>query len=463
MAVDALVGARHAPRLQTLPLLAAGGCVLLGGLAVVAPAAAVALVVGVGFILLTFRSLAAGLALFTLLIALDDIPALESGVTFVKLAGGVLVAAWLTQVVLRRADAQSLLGERPFLSAAAAGLVVWALASSLWAQDQDIAISSALRLSQGVVLLFVIYSALREPKHFRWLLGAYVGGTLIAAAFGLASLGSTGSERLGGSNTNPNELAAAVLPAILVCAFVFLGERRPIVKWATSVAGSVLLLALLMTGSRGGLVGLAVALVAAVLAAGPARFKIVAATLVIVGVGVVYYTTYAPEDYVDRLAKVRTDGGTGRSDLWEVAVVAANDRPLTGVGAGNFPVVEARYATHDVDIARIDLVLDKTKVVHNMYLSVLSELGVVGLALFLCLVVGAIASIVRALRRLRGSDWPFQLLVRGFLVGVVAILVAYTFATAEYEKQLWLLLGSALALPAIAARAPGAQRLPNPR
>src|SRR5918995_2909112 len=301
MAVDALVGStRHAPRLQTLPLLAAGGCVILGGFAVVAPAAAVALVVGVGFMLLTFRSLAAGLALFTLLIALDDIPALQSGVTFVKLAGGVLVAAWLTQVVRRREDAQSLLGERPFLSAAAAGLVVWALASSLWAQDQGVAISSALRLSQGVILLFVIYSALREPKHFRWLLGAYVGGTLIAAAFGLASLGSTSSERLGGSNTNPNELAAAVLPAILVCAFVFLGERRPIVQWATSVAGSILLLALLMTGSRGGLIGLAVALVAAVLAAGPARFKIVAATLVIVGVGVVYYTTYAPEDYVHR-------------------------------------------------------------------------------------------------------------------------------------------------------------------
>ena len=142
--------------------------------------------------------------------------------------------------------------------------------------------------------------------------------------------------------------------------------------------------------------------------------------------------------------------------------MVAHDRPLTGVGAGNFPVVEARYATHDVDIARIDLVLDKTKVVHNMYLSVLSELGVVGLAFFLCVVVGAVSSIVRVLRRLRGTDWPFQLLVRGFLVGLIALLVAYTFATAEYEKQLWLLLGSALALPALAARVPGAQ-LPDPR
>ena len=53
----------------------------------------------------------------------------------------------------------------------------------------------------------------------------------------------------GGSDTNPNELAAAVLPAIFVCAFVFLGERRPIMRWGDRVAGSLLLVALLMTGS----------------------------------------------------------------------------------------------------------------------------------------------------------------------------------------------------------------------
>lgn len=463
MAVDAFAGTGHFPRTDALPLVAAGGCVLLGGVAVVAPATALALVIGVGFLLVTFRSLPAGVALFTVLIALGDIPALQSGVTFVKLAGGVLVAAWLAQVFLRRDDAQSLLRERPFISAAAAGLVVWALASSLWAADQEVAIASALRLGQGVVLLFVVYSALREPKHLRWVLGAYVGGALVAAAFALISLGSTGSDRLGGTNTNPNELAAAFLPAIMVCAFTFLGERRPVLRWATSVGGSMLLLALLMTGSRGGLVGLAVALVAAVIVAGPSRLKIVAAALVIVGIGVVYYATYAPQDYVDRLEAVSNDGGTGRSDLWEVALVIADDRPVTGVGAGNFPVVEARYAVGEVDIARIDLVLDKTKVVHSIYLSLLSELGVVGLSLFLCLVVGAFASIIQALRRLRGSDWPFQLLVRGFLVGVVAIMTAYTFSTAEYEKQLWLLLGTGLALPAIAARATGAKRLSDIR
>jgi O-antigen ligase len=180
--------------------------------------------------------------------------------------------------------------------------------------------------------------------------------------------------------------------------------------------------------------------------------KVAAATLVILGMGVAYYAAYAPEDYVERLASVREDQGTGRSDLWKVAFEIVDDRPLHGVGAGNFPLAEARYATSEVDIARIDLVLDKSKVVHNTYLGVLSELGFVGLTLFLCLVVGALASAVRAVQLLRGHDWPLQLLIRGFFVALVGILAAYTFASAEYEKQLWLLIGTALALPALAAR-----------
>ena len=105
--------------------------------------------------------------------------------------------------------------------------------------------------------------------------------------------------------------------------------------------------------------------------------------------------------------------------------------------------------------------LDKTKVVHNMYLSLLSELGLVGLVLFLFLVVAAFASIVRALRQPAWHRLAVPAARARLSRGVIAILVAYTFATAEYEKQLWLLLGSALALPTFAPRMAGTNRDPD--
>ena len=126
------------------------------------------------------------------------------------------------------------------------------------------AISSALRLSQGAVLLFVIYSALREPKHFRWLLGRlrrrHAGRCRVWTRLlrqhrfrpaGREQHQPERARRRGPARDHDLRLRVPGRASATSC-----GGR-------TSVAGSMLLLALLMTGSRGGLVGLAVALVAA--------------------------------------------------------------------------------------------------------------------------------------------------------------------------------------------------------
>jgi O-antigen ligase len=437
-------------RVGYLPVVAVVGSVLLGGIAVVSPVAAVGLVFAAVFVLVAFRSLTAGLALFTVLIFLEYVLFGYGAESLIKLAGGVLATAWAAQVVARRGEVRLLMRDRPFVSAALLGLVLWAFASSLWAEDSAVAMSSALRLSQAILLVFIVYTALGALAHFRRLVGAYVMGTLLAAGFGLASLGASG--RLGGDAGNPNELAAFFLPAIMLCAFALLGERRPLAVWATSVAGLLLLFALLMTGSRGGLIGLSLALLVAIVVAGRGRLRVAAAMLVVLGGVAAYYATTASPEQVERLGSLQDDGGTGREDLWAIALAAARDRPVGGVGAGNFPVVEAQYAAQEVSIDRIDLVLDKRKVVHNTYLGFLSELGLVGFSAFVFLVLAALGSIVHTVRRARGEPWRQQALVRGFLAGLLGMLVAFAFASAEYEKQLWLLMGTAFALPSIRAR-----------
>lgn len=452
MATHAVGNAAPARNVRYVPGLAAFTCVVIGGLAVVEPPAALALVLGIGFLFVTFRSLAAGLVLFTALVSLDQIPALEASLTFAKLAGGVLALAWGAQL-MRRRDLRLLVRDRPVVTLVAVGLALWAASSSLWAIDEDVALSSAFRLAQGLLLVFIIYSALREPRHVRWVLGTYVGGAVVTALFALGSAATGGLTRLSGENANPNELAALFLPGVVLSVFAALGERRPLLRWAASGAATILLVALLLTGSRGGLLGLAVALIAGIIVAGAGRvrFGLVAVALVMGSAVVVYYAAFAPVEQADRVSAIGDDGGSGRTDLWKVASEVASDRPLTGVGAGNFREAEARYAAREIDIARIDLVLDESKVVHNTYLSILSELGIVGLGLFLFLVAAAFASTVRALMGIVRSSEQLALLVRGFLVGLLGLFAAYVFASAEYRKPLWLLLGVALALPAVLA------------
>lgn len=438
--------------LQTARLmtLAVASSVCLGVIAVGHQAMALGIALGLVFVVVTFRNLAAGVVFFTLAISLEYVPGLEGGVALAKPAGAVLTAAWAAELIARR-DTRLLYRDRPVVAAAAIGLVVWALASSLWAVDSGIAVSSAVRLAQGIVLLFVVYSALRAFRDVRLVLGAYVVGALLAMLAGLVS-GPPGSVRLAGGVGNPNELAAVLVPAAMICAFALFAEKRPLVRWATGVTLLVLLLGLFMTGSRGGLVGMAVALTAAVLLAGPARMTIVAATLVILGAGVAYYTTLAPSSQVDRLLSARADRGTGREDIWTVALQVVRDKPLHGAGAGNFTVVAPTYAAGDINITRVDFVVDQPKVVHNTYLEILAELGVIGAVLFGLVVVGAIGRAFEAIRRARACPWELQLQVRGFTAGLLGILSVYIFGSREYEKQLWLLLAIALVLPVIVER-----------
>ena len=49
------------------------------------------------------------------------------------------------------------------------------------------------------------------------------------------------------------------------------------------------------------------------------------------------------------------------------------DKPVAGVGAGNFPVSSIHYLLRPGKTQRDEIIVDKQKVAHNIYLTVLSE------------------------------------------------------------------------------------------
>src|SRR5262245_21197661 len=397
MAVD-VAPPRPEPASLLVPA-AVATAVALGALAVVQPLAAAGLALGGLFVVLALRDLAAGVALFALLTFFELLPGVgSSGVTFVKLAGGILVGIWLMRLATGR-DVPALHRDRPLVVAVMAGLCAWALLSSLWAADADVALSSALRLAQGPLLVLVVYSAIREPKHIRWIAGAYIVGALATAIVGIASgaSGSVDGSRLAGGIGNPNELARMLLPALMLSAFA-LGAARGLRRSLLAGIAIALVIALFLTGSRGGLVGLAVAVTLAIAFAGPLRARAVTAVLALAAVAVVWFGFFAAPAEVDRVTHFTEGGGTGRTDLWSVALATFEDHPLLGVGAGNFTVVSPQYTFSDVNLPRIDLVFDERKVVHNTYLHMLSELGVVGFAIFGALLLAGFLAAARSIR-----------------------------------------------------------------
>ncbi len=83
-----------------------------------------------------------------------------------------------------------------------------------------------------------------------------------------------------------------------------------------------------------------------------------------------------------------------RLQWWREALDIAADRPLGGSGAGTFSLARLRYRSNAIPVAQP----------HSVPLQLLADLGIVGLALGLGVVGGAIIGARRSLRRLPGAD-----------------------------------------------------------
>jgi O-antigen ligase len=412
------------------------------------------------FVALAMRNLAVGLVLFAALTFFDRATALQTGgFTIVKLAGAVLALVWAAQLLFSRGRLPTLVGSQPLVAAAALALAAWTFASALWAPDPRVALTgsegSAFRLVQGITLLFVVCTGFRERRHIWWAVWAFIGGSAFAAIIGFfgvyAASSGTNDGRLSGGFDDPNELAAVLLVGIALCAGAFAAKRGTGVRWLYAGLASVLFYSFVHTDSQAGIVALFIGLVTACAFGGRMRTRVVLITTACLLAGTFYYTFYTKPVALETITS--QDNVGNRESLWAVAERTVRDHPLLGVGAGNWVLAASPYTATDLNLPRADLIGKQGQLVHNSYLQVLAELGVVGLVLFLSVIGGSLALMVGAVRRFEASgDFELEMLTRALLIGLVAMLAAYAFATNQYEKQLWLLLGMGPALAFISRR-----------
>jgi O-antigen ligase len=380
--------------------------------------------------------------------------------TPVKFAGAVIAGVWLIRLFDRRARMRFILIDHPLVAWSAIGLVAFAAASMVWAPDSGAAFSSAFRLFQGVLLLFITYSVVCDRKRLVWVLAAFVSGSLFAVMLGFfgtyAATASVNDARLSGGFDDPNELAAVLVPSLVFCGYAFaaLGDRR--IRWVLLPVAGMLGVALLRTDSQAGLLALATALVLALIFSGELRKQAAAIVACLVVAGTLFYTLVtAPVAFQTILSSNNT---SNRESVWAVAGSVISDHPLAGVGAGNFSVVEPFYTVRAINLPRVDLITEG-ELVHNSYLQVLAEMGIVGLVAFLGVIASTLVVGVGAVRALqRGGDVESEWLARAVVIGTAAMLVAYFFATNHYEKQLWLMLGTCAALSSVARSSRSARR-----
>jgi O-antigen ligase len=425
---------------------------VLGLVAGPQPAMAVAGAVAVACVAVTLSELSLGVAIFTVLIFFPELG-------LAKAAGLLLSLSWLATIVLRRSRA-SLLTSRPGFAGAVTLFVAWAALGLLWAGRTDLATDAVITLILSCTLFPIVFAAVREPRHVRRAWAAFVTGALLTATIGLL-VGSSASAdeegRLAGAaGVGPNQLGGYLTVAAILAVTMATDRRAPAQRRVACAGAAILCLPLqLMTGSRGALLGLAVALIAAPFVVGRGRRAGVAALAALTVLsGAAFFVTVAPDAVVQRVTQVDTSG-SGRTDIWRMGFRIVDAHPVTGVGPGNFSVSTVEYLLQPGATTRAVYIVDEPKVAHNIYLEVLAELGLPGLILFgVIAATGLKSTLVAARASGRRGDPETELLARGLFLALLAMLVAAFFSSELFAKQLWVLLALTIALRSFAERAP---------
>jgi O-antigen ligase len=436
---------------------------VLGAAAGRDPGLGVAIAAALAVVLVAFSSLTAGLAILVVAGFVAGVGPL-AGANALKALGVLLVAAWFTRLFDAERSALRLPQRQPILVGLLAAFVVWTAASAIWSTASAPALEYAYRFLLSFTLFLLLATAVRRIRDAEIIVAAFIVGTAGSALYGVLTgageAGVWGPERLGGAAANPNQLASWLVTGAVLALALVPGRRSLLLKSALVGTSAFFVAVMFLTVSRSGLIALVVVMVAGVCLGGRWRLRILIAGLATVVMVVSYFTLIASPQARERVTSVG-DGGTGRSDLWTMAGRMIEDKPVLGVGAGNFQVTSVDYLVAPGVVRFDEFIVEDPLVTHNMYLQVLAELGPLGLALFLIICGLSLAATLTAGRRFGArGDETAELLCRGVLLAAIAMLATNVFASEMFDKQLWipLALGPALLIVADSERATDAHR-----
>jgi O-antigen ligase len=348
-------------------------------------------------------------------------------------------------------------------------LCLWSTLSAVWADKPGVAATEASYWWMAAFAFIITLTTIRSPRHISYIALAFVAGAVISVAIGLATGGLSPTAvsssqtaiqgRLTGGGGDPNQQAAGFVAALFLMLGLFSVFKRRITRTWLTLAFLLVVVGFLATESRGGLLALAASTVVALIIAPRQRGRI-AALAVLVGIACIGLLLSSP-GALQRITDL-SGGTSGRSDLWRVGFEVFKGHPVVGVGAGNFVVVEPHYALRPGAIARIQYITETPEIVHNTYLQLLAETGIVGLLGYLAVVASSLWASFQAIGRFETiGEIGYADLTRAVVLGTIGMLAALFFITDGNDVRLWVLLALGPVLLGLAVRMGG--RRPPPR
>jgi O-antigen ligase len=333
---------------------------------------------------------------------------------------GILVSiVWIISIVLNnKVRRPSLFHVLFFL------FIIWNGISLLWTLDYDSSLQEVITYVQLFVLTLIIWDLYSSTNEFNkgiqtFILGCYILiiTTVINYTLGREIKIYSGGRYAGVGNAGDMALVLSIgLPIAWHLAITGKNNNK-ILQFLNYIYIPCALFAILLTGTR-------MALIAVV----PATIFIVGTfhrvkpavrfTSFFVIIGAMFWLApLIPRTTLERLAttfsSLETGDLGGRVEIWRQSIAYWFQNPIIGIGSG-----------------ALDSPFVLNTVAHNTFLSVLTEVGIIGLIIFFCILLVTLYSALRQ-RKDFAKLWITVLAI--WAIGVFTL-------TWEFKKVTWLLL-----------------------
>ncbi|MFP2929123.1 spore coat polysaccharide polymerase ExoJ [Pyxidicoccus sp. 3LG] len=325
------------------------------------------------------------------------------------------------------------------------GFSTLAVASLAWSVNPEVTQATGIELLKLTAIYLTIVNVITSGRRLMVMCGAMVVASVVAS-IGVIDWYFTGVDlvegfraRWVGVYADPNHMAMN-LALVVPLAVAFMARKGSAWVWRLACLAAAVLsvTAIVLSHSRGGFIGLSVAM-----AVWAVREKRRIQAVVVGSLFVLGLLVFAPQSFWQRnetVASFHEDASAmGRVYAWQVASRISLDKPLLGVGAGSFRYAWPLYAPPE---AR------RAYVAHNIFLDVIGELGWVGLAFFLVFAGGAAGGAFAASR-----DKQMGWLARALSASVVGYLVCDLFSGYILSAHCYVLFGLAAAAQRVARAA----------
>jgi putative inorganic carbon (hco3(-)) transporter len=319
-----------------------------------------------------------------------------------------------------------------------------AMASMAWSVNPEVSRATAIELFKLTAIYLTLVNVITTPKRLVVLCGALVLGSIVTS-YGVIDSHFTGTPETlvegyrahwAEVYADPNRSAMNIgIIVPLAVAFLARKESGWVMRSLSLLAIVLAVVAIVFTYSRGGFIGLTVAMAVWALREKKKMRSVMLGIALAIGLAV-----FAPKSFWERNETVATlhqdASAMGRVYAWQVTSRMSLDKPLLGVGAGAFRHAWFDYAPPEAT---------RAYVAHNIFLDVIGEMGWLGLLFFLVFAGSSTGGAFAA-----STDPRLGWMARGLAAAMTGYLICDLFSGYILSAHLYVLFGLAASAHRIA-------------